>query len=236
MKRLALASIVSALSILYARADLTIVQNVEGAGPVSAMTIKIKGDKARIEAGSQVTTIVDSKSGEMLNLMNEQKKFIRISASQAKAVAEMAVQPDQPSAPGGKPQLKPTGKKETINGYESEEYVCDAPAFKASYWISVRYPNSAAIVQQLQAMTPQAWNVAGRGMPDYRDFPGLPLRSHVTFSGKEIVSTLVSVNQNPLPESDFAAPTGFEEMKMPNIDAMLGGKPQAPKAAASPKS
>jgi hypothetical protein len=234
--KLATLSLLTAFLVSGARADLTLVQNVEGAGPIGTMTIKIKGQKARIEATSDVTTIIDGQSGEMINLMNDQKKFIRINASQAKAVAEMAVQPDKKNAPAVKPQLKPTGHKETINGYETEEYVCEAPAFTANYWISTQYPNSAAIVKQLQAMTPQAWNIAGTGMPDYRDFPGLPLRSRVSFNGKDIVSTLVSVKEDLLADSEFITPAGFSEIKMPNIDALLKGKPAAPKTARSPKS
>ena len=55
-------------------------------------------------------------------------------------------------------------------------------------------------------------------MPDYRDFPGLPLRSRVQMGGQgEITSTIVSVNQNVLSESDFAVPAGYEEMKMPQF-------------------
>jgi hypothetical protein len=40
---------------------------------------------------------------------------------------------------------------------------------------------------------------------------------------------------DPLPESDFTVPQGYQEMKMPNMDALLGGKPDSPAAAASPK-
>lgn len=221
--------------VLSARADLTIVQSVEGAGPVTTMSIKIKGDKARIDATPQVFTIIDSKSGEMLNVMNEQKKFMRISAAQAKAAAAMAMKGDDKKAPVGKAQLKPTGKKETINGYEAEEYTCETPAFKASYWISTKYPNAADIVKQLQAMTPDAWGVTAQGMPDYRDFPGLPLRSRVSLGAQQITSTLVSVKQDPIADAEFAPPKGFEEMKMPDLDAMLGGKANAAPPAASPK-
>lgn len=236
MKILACAAFVGIFSLAAAHADLTVVQNIEGAGPISASTMKIKGDKARIEAGPQMTTIIDGKSGEILTLLNDQKKFMRISAAQAKAAAEMAMQPEQKNAPAGKPQLKSSGKKETINGFETEEYLCDAPAFKGSYWIATKYPNAAAILQQMAATTPAAWNLAGKGMPDYRDFPGVPVRMRVLFSGKEIVTTLTSLKQDPLPDSDFIVPPGFEEVRMPNIDAMLGGKQPAPKAASSPKS
>lgn len=236
MKIPACLAVWSAFSLASAHADLTLVQSIEGGGPVTSSTMKIKGEKARIEAGPQITTIIDARSGEIVTLMNDQKKFMRISAAQAKAAAELAMQPEEKNAPAIKPQLKATGKKETINGYETEEYVCDAPAFKGSYWIATKYPNAAAILQQMAATTPQAWNVAGKGMPDYRDFPGVPIRMRVSFSGKEIVTTLTSLKENPLPDSDFATPAGFKEMKMPSLDAMLGAKPAAPKAAPSPKS
>src|ERR1700747_609784 len=105
--------------VLSARADLTIVQRVEGAAQNGDMTVKIKGDKERIDAPSQPTRIIDGKTGEMTDLMNERKSFVKISAAQIKAVAESMNQSGkQPSAS----KLTPSGKKDTINGYETEEY------------------------------------------------------------------------------------------------------------------
>ncbi|MEP6936874.1 MAG: DUF4412 domain-containing protein [Chthoniobacterales bacterium] len=210
--------------LLPARADLTIVQKIEGAGSISEMTIKIKGDKARVEASPEVTTIIDSKSGEMLSLLNDKKKFLRISGDKAKAVAEMATRFGGEKQPQEKPKLTPTGKKETIGGYEAEEYSCVAPKFKASYWIAPQYPNSAAIVKQMQAMTPASWSAGITSMPDYRDFPGLPIRTNINMEGKQITSTITAVKQDPLPDAQFSAPADYQEMKMPNIGKMLGGK------------
>ncbi len=218
-----------------ARGDLTITQKVEGAGPVTEMTMKIKGDKARVDPNPQMTTIIDSKSGEMLNLMNAQKKFMRIPAAQAKAVADMAMKSDSNKTPVEKAQLKATGHKETILGYEAEEYTCESPLFKATYWISTTYPNAQSILKQMQAMTPQSWNVTGRGMPDYHDFPGLPLRSKVTIGGKEITSTLVAVKEDALNDADFSVPKDFEEMKLPDMGALLGGKLGGANPSTSPK-
>lgn len=236
MKIAGLSLVAAALLIGHARADVTIVQDVASGGQVNEMTIKIKGDKARIDPSPQVSTIIDSKTGEMLNLMHDQKKFLRISADAAKAVAEMAVRADPKKQATEKPKLKPTGKKETINGHQAEEYVCEAPAFTATYWISTNHPDAAAIVKQLQAMSPDAWGVSAQGMPDYRDFPGLPLRSTVNMSGTQITSTLKTVKQDPLNDAEFTVPAGFEEMKMPDMGSMFGSKPDAKaKPAASPK-
>ncbi len=212
------------VSTCTARGDLTIVQKVEGAGPLAEMTIKIKGDKARIESSPQVTTIIDSKTGDMLNLMNDKKKYLRISGEKAKAVAEMATRFGGDKKSAEKPKLVPTGKKQTINGYEAEEYTCQTPQFKASYWIALSYPDSAGIVKQLQAMTPAAWSGAVNSMPDYRDFPGLPIRTNISMNGQNITSTVSAVKQDALPETQFSVPPGYEEMKMPDIGKMLGGK------------
>src|SRR5438034_1433464 len=86
--------VVLTISFLFsARADLTMVQQVERAGSAGNMTIKLKGDKERIEASPKVTTIVDGKNGEVNNLMNDQKTVVRISADKMKAVANMIKKP-----------------------------------------------------------------------------------------------------------------------------------------------
>lgn len=47
-----------------AYADLTLVQQLDFDGSLMQTTIKIKGDKARIELSTGSTTIVDGKTGE----------------------------------------------------------------------------------------------------------------------------------------------------------------------------
>lgn len=226
MKIRGLCLIATAFLSVTARGDLTIVQKVEGSGSVKQITTKLKGDKARVEVSPKVTTIIDNKSGEMLNLMNAEKKFLRISADKSKAIAELASKYGGDStAVAERSKLTPTGKKEIINGYEAEEYVRESPSVKESYWIALKYPDSAAIVKQLQAITPAAWNDIAKGMFDYRDFPGLPLRTSVKTGGKEITSTIVSVKQEPLIEAEFSVPKDFQELKVPNLQEMFTEKP-----------
>ncbi len=212
-----------------ARGDVTITQKVEGAGPVDTMVMKIKGDKARVEPNAQMTMIMDSKTGDMLNLMNEQKKFIRISSAQVKAVAGLANGDKDEDAASTKPALKATGRKETILGYEAQEYVTETPSFKATYWISTTYPGAKEITQQLQAVS-NVWKSAAKHMPDMRDFPGLPLRSVVTVNGKEITSTLVSAKQDSLGDEEFVVPKDYQEIKMPDMHSLMGGKVPGAKA------
>ncbi|MEY2564436.1 MAG: hypothetical protein QOH88_2629 [Verrucomicrobiota bacterium] len=217
-----------------ARGDLTIVQKMEAGGSVSQITIKLKGEKARIEMAPEVTTIIENRNGDMLTLMNKERKFLRISADKSEAIAEMANK-YAGHTKGAVETAKPvaTGKRETINGFEVEEYVREGPSFKATYWIAPTYPDSAAIVKQLQAIVLTAWNDAAKGVLDWRDFPGLPLRTKVKADGKEITSTIVSIKQETLSEAEFSVPNDFEEMKTPNLREKP--VPEKPSASVSPK-
>jgi hypothetical protein len=158
--------VLSVSFLLSARADLTIVysstmtpasktENDEAVEPARAganMTIKIKGDRARIDASSQLTTIFDGKTGEVINLLNDQKTVVRISPGKLKAVTDMLDKFSDKKAAPEKTKLTPTGRKETVNGYETEQYTYDGPGFKAIYWIAPDYPHGAAILAQLQSI------------------------------------------------------------------------------------
>ena len=112
IKRIGLSLVLLACSTVITRADVTIVQKVEGVGPVAEMTIKIKGDKARIDATPQMTSIVDGKSGEMINLMKDQKVAVRISAEKMKAAAEMVSKFDDKSQKAAAPKSACASRRE----------------------------------------------------------------------------------------------------------------------------
>src|SRR5260370_14895510 len=136
--------------LVSARGDLTIVQRVEGTGQNGDVTVKIKGDKERIDAPSQPTRIIDGKTGELTDLMNNKKSFVRISAAPIKAAAAKINKFDGDEKPAA-PKLIPTGKKETINGYATEEDAYDTPPFKDSFSVPTQYPDAAVILKQLHA-------------------------------------------------------------------------------------
>jgi hypothetical protein len=232
MKAAVLTLILIAGLALPVRADLTIVQNVEGGGAVNSITMKLKGDKARVEV-AHMTTIMDGKTGDVITLMDAQKKFVRISGDKAKAIAEMASKYSGTTASTEKPKLTATGRKETINGYETDEYVWETPALKASYWIALKYPDGDAIIKQLQAATPTLWNDIAKGMLDYHDLPGIALRTKIKLQNKDITSTITSIKQDPLSDAEFSPPADFQELKIPNVPDMSREKP-APAPSVKP--
>jgi Domain of unknown function (DUF4412) len=208
---------ICAASLAHAFGDLTILQSVEGIGPITQMTMKIKGDKARIDVSPQIATIFDGKTGDMINLMIDQKMVVRVSADKMKAAVEM-MRKSKPQKEGAeKPKLVATGKKETVNGYQTEQYVYQSPDFKATYWIAASYPDGAAILKQLQAIKMDALNGPNSHMPDYRDFPGVPVKTVLSTGGKEMTTTLNSIKQDALSDTEFAVPSDYKEMSMPDI-------------------
>src|SRR5437764_4615859 len=210
----ALFSIITFGLLVSARGDRTIAQRVEGAGQNGEVTVKIKADKERIDAASQPTRIIDGKTGEMTDLMNDKKSFIRISAEQMKAAAETINKFDEGKQPST-PKLTPTGKKETINGYETEEFVYETPQFKASFWVATKYPDATGILKQMQAPFSGAWKPSNMCMPDYTDFPGLPLKTVISVGDNKVVTTMMSIKKDSVSTADFDIPKDFQELKRP---------------------
>ena len=239
MKVAIVLAVAAASFITPARADLTIVQKVDGLPQLSEMTMKIKGDKVRMEAGPQITSIIDGKTGETVTLMHDRKVAMRMSPEQAKAAAAMMgkAMAGQSDAPATKGKLSASGKKETINGHETEEYIYDTPSLKASYWIAKNYPNGDAIMKEMQAVSSKASAMNPTGMPDYRDFPGIPLRTSGSMGGQQFVSTITAIKQDPISDAEFTVPKDYQDMKMPDLNSLMGGgKPDgAAKPGTSPK-
>jgi Domain of unknown function (DUF4412) len=207
-----------------ARADLTLIQKIDGLDTIaSEMTIKIKGDKVRIDPSPKMSTIFDGTTGELTTLVRDEKTVVRMSADKIKAAAAMLKQFNTEKE-GAKPKLVATGQKETINGFETEQYVYDGPDFKATYWIAPKYPNGDEILKQLQAVKSEAWNAANSRLPDYHVFPGLPIRTRVTTKHEgahEFTTTITAAKLDPISDSEFSVPADFKEFKMPDV---FGGK------------
>src|SRR5205809_345589 len=238
--------VVTAFVVLTVRADLTIVysttvqpashaqkpQATPTAVATTNMTIRVKGDKARIDASPQVTAIFDGRTGELINLLNDQKTIVRISPEKMRAIADMLNQFSSNKANSNKPRLKPTGQRETINGYDTEQYSYEGSDFKATYWIAPNYPNGAAVLAQLQSIKSEFRDAANTKMPDFRDFPGLPIRMRMIV-GKgnqadahgasapdhpaEITSTVTGVSLDSIGDGQFIVPADFKETKLPDI-------------------
>lgn len=199
--------------LVLARADLTIVQRVEGTGQDGDVTVKIKGDKERIDAELQPSRIIDAKTGEMTDLINDEKSYVKITAAQIKA-ASLSMNPDA-SKKSGPSKLTPTGKKDKVSGYDTEEYVYQTPQFTASFWVATKYPDAANILKEMEGPMSGPWKPTNLGMPDYSDFAGVPLKTVISVDSNQVVTTILSIKKDAVNASEFEIPKDFRELKKP---------------------
>lgn len=215
-----------------AGADLTIVQRVDMGGTPGEMTVKMKGDKLRVDPAPQMSMITDNKTGDTVTLMHGEKKAMRMSGEKMKAAAEMVNKFAGGSPSPGKSKLTPTGRKETINGMATEVYSVDTGIGKATYYIATNYPDAAAILAEMKTTQPSPVASAASSIPDFRDLPGVPLKIEMDTQGNHIVMTLVAIKRDPIPDSEFTVPDGYVDMKMPDL---LEGKAGSAASSVSPK-
>src|ERR1700757_4676143 len=122
MKIIFYSLVLTAFVVLPVRGDLTIVYSTTvqpashaekpQASPASVaaatnMTIQVKGDKARIDASPQITAIFDGRTGELINLLNDQKTVVRVSPDQMKTITDMLEKFSGNKAGSDKARLNP---------------------------------------------------------------------------------------------------------------------------------
>jgi len=199
---------------LAAKGDYVIKQEVDTMGHVQQIVMKIRGAKARLDT-AQTSTIIDSNTGETIMLIHGQKVFLKIAPDQLKAQSEavkslMGAKGDETSS---EIELKPTGRKQSINGYETEEYVTNLNGTDMSIFISKDFPDYMKIIEALDAVQ------RGPGMDIFRTmaispakYPGMPMRTEAKFLGQRVVVTLESVQQSDLTDADFSVPADYKEL------------------------
>ncbi|MEI6349993.1 MAG: DUF4412 domain-containing protein [Verrucomicrobiota bacterium] len=219
------------VSVCSVRADLVMVQKVEGigSGKSAEMTLKVKDGKMRADVSPEVSTITDMNSGATTTLMHSQKMYMEISAEATQQLMEqmqkMRGEAKDKAAPVDKPSpLQTTGKHERLNGYDTEIYTSQIGAVKVTYWIAKDYPNADKLREVFKQMQKSAMVRLAKGIGQAPvDFPGVPVKTEMTpQDGRTITTTVVSVKEQPLDDAEFSVPAGYQSMPMPSFGAGPG--------------
>lgn len=216
MKKL-LTLIVSAAFAAAAHADLTITQKVESdnastPGGNMALTMKFKGEKVRMDVGDKASTIMDVKSGDMQTLMHEQKVTMAIPGAMLKKMQEQAAKANTDTKVE---PPKPTGKKETINGFSCEEYETSINGSKVQIWVTKDLPAAEKAMKDLTALSAQS-NPMGSMMKD-QTLPGFPMKSVIEMpGGGKTTVTVTALSEQPVDDGAFKVPSDYKPMQMPS--------------------
>jgi hypothetical protein len=208
-----IAIVVASLACAFAaKADYVIKQTIENAGKTREVEIKVKDTKLRIDTATQNSALFDSKSGDETILLHQQKAFVKISADQLKSRTEAMKRAlklnDESSA---NVDLKPTGKKETIQGYEAEEYAATVGGVPTTVFIAKSYPNYQRFLEALSTAHKASTLPSSLSIPAEK-YPGMPLRTQIEVKGQKVTTTLDSAEETSLPDDDFAVPADYKEM------------------------
>jgi len=196
--------------------DLVIVQKVEEPGQTGEQTIKIQGDKGRTDLAQSLSILTDSATGDSVALMHAQRTYMKVPASQAKAMIEQ-LQKQRGSAEPAK--LQPTGKKEKIGEYECEIFNCNLGFLNVTYWIASSYPNYKAILAQMEKVQSGGISAMTKGvMPDVKDFPGFPIKTEMNLGGKKLNIIVVSAKEEAVDPAIFKIPNGYKEVSGSDLD------------------
>jgi hypothetical protein len=208
-------TVIASLALVFtARGDYLIKEQLENSGQVQQITLKIKEAKIREDVGGENSAIIDSNTGETTLLLHAQKAFLKINPEQLKQQAEalkdlLGAKAENP----GNIELKPTGKRETINGFDTEEYTTNFNGVQMSISVAKQFPNYQKIVEALyRVQSGPAMDVL-RSMSIPPDkYPGLPIRTTQSIMGQKIVVILDSAQETYVPDTDFVIPSDYNEL------------------------
>jgi hypothetical protein len=201
-----------------ARADVVIVQKVDGAGQSGQMTVTVGTDKVRTDISPQVSTITDTTTGQVTTLMHDQKVYMIISADAEKAMCDQMSKTMQQSgvSPSASPAPpKATGKTDKINGYNAAEYTFNNGIIKASYWVSTEFPNAKMVSDALARFSKGSLaDMTKAFTPDLSSLPGVPVKTEMEFNGQKMTTELVSATEQQVDPSIYQVPAAYTEVKM----------------------
>lgn len=224
MKTLFFACAFCVLGAVAARADLTVVQKVEGPGEDVENTYRVKAGKTRMDTTPGTSIIMDLKTGEMISLVHTAKIYVKVSGETARKAIEGIKQP-QGSAADPKPTLAPTGKKETISGFAADEYTCTVAGGKMTLWLTRALPDYELALKEASGALGQGPLMQSDGI-DMATLPGFPIRTVLEVRpGETMTRTVLSVSTKPVADSEFEIPADYKEVMVPVLTPPEAGGP-----------
>lgn len=218
MKPTPLALLCSVLASTCALADVTITQQIEQPQqkPMT-MVMKIKDGMVRNDVDTRMSAIIDTTSGETTTLMHDQKVAMKVPGAMVKAAQALATKSLAESAESDADAAPtPTGRKEVISGFNCEEFVSSHQGKKIVIWVTQEIPDAKEITRQFASLASDTNPTAD--LVDPTQIEGFPIRTTAEIApGQTVTMTVMGLTREPIPASEFAVPSGYREMAMPQI-------------------
>jgi hypothetical protein len=210
---------VSLLCAAAASADWVIETKIESPQLNSNATMKIKGEKLRmdIESGpvGAMSMMMDTASGDSIQILHAQKMAVKTSAAQTKqAMDAITKQSGAKAGPGPIPTA--TGQIEKIGDYDCEIYTVNDGKTTTRLWVAKNHPLAAGL-KAVEKQMRKGFLAGTNGGPDTSNLPGPALKTEVTTAQGKTTSTILSVKEQPVADGDFEIPQGYQTLAMPTL-------------------
>jgi len=211
-----------AITLLYvaaASADWAIETKIESPQLNSNVTMKIKGDKLRMDIASgpvgAMTSIMDTASGDSIQILHAQKMAVKTGSAQTK----QAMDAINGGKTGAAPAPKATGQMEKVGDYDCEIYTSTDGATTTRVWVAKNHPQAAGL-KLVEKQMNKGFLGAVNGGADTSNLPGPPLKTEITTAEGKTTITVLSVKEQPLEAGDFEIPAGYQTMAMPTFPGL----------------
>lgn len=217
MKAFFSALAVTALFIATASADWVIESKIESPQLNSSTTTKVKGDKLRVDiadgpAGA-MSSIVDTKSGESIQLMHAQKMAVKTSGAALKQAMDSAKE-KAGVKDSTKSELKPTGQSEKVGEFDCDIYTWTDGTNNSKLWVAKNHPQAAALKDFEKQMRSGFFGGMQMG-PDTTKLPGPAIKTETSVQGTKITSTIMAIKEQNVDAKEFDVPAGYQTMALP---------------------
>ncbi len=230
------------LSLAPVAADLTVVMHSTQVAEIprqgtrqseTMVTQKVKGTRARVDihhldaraarAVGDSSDFADAAEGGTLVMLNHAKKtFRKLTPAAQEQSRDKLVQVLGPQALASRPQLRPTGKHDVIDGHPVDEYSFSSARRSLTYWFDKSLARYVPELARAQITGGAMGSVASLRFPDPASFPGIPIRIEIEESGfagpgsrMRVDSRFVSLSDAPIGEEQFKIPADYTEMTLP---------------------
>jgi hypothetical protein len=200
--------------VTIAHGDFVLKQTIENYGQHQQVTIKLKGSKCRIDSNSDTSALIDPQTGTVI-LLHQPKMFMPVSSEQLSAQAEAIKKLLTASGNSNEStDFQTTGKTDNISGFATEQYTGKIDGLPITLDVTKDFPKYRELLTQLYAVqdAPGLSPFHALSVPPER-YPGLPVRTTIEMLGQKIVTTLDTVEETTLADTDFVIPTDYQELR-----------------------
>ncbi|HSI14430.1 MAG TPA: DUF4412 domain-containing protein [Chthoniobacter sp.] len=205
------------LFVATASADWVIESTVESAKVNGVLTVKVKGDKVRMDIPNgrvgSVSSILDTKTGDTLQIVHASKMVMKMDGA---AMKQMITNAREKSGmkEGDAAELKPTGEKEKVGEYDCDIYNWTNGAITKKYWVAKDHPQAAALMAWEKQMRSGFMGGLQAG-PDTTKLPGPAIKTESTTAAGTVRSIITSIKEQEVDPKDFEVPEGYQTMGAP---------------------